>query len=454
MEFKFRDGENRSFTTLSPQQRPLTNVPSVSGHGHPLRGGFPSPGGFPGSGGFRSIIPSSPRVYPTSVPINAEEAIRREMVREQIRRELEKEEIRREILAGEMAWRRDLEEEVRRELASERALRMPMQRMEGVAFGEGVFSLSMNPRMRLNNPDHSINISGGPQPQLAPKVDITQFNKQMPNETLTNQDKVIKLAKPNADLLSLKCKEVLDVNVGSAKRKLVTPFPGDDNHAGSSLQKKPKKEWSCALCQIVATSEKGLNDHLQGKKHKVKAASLTTKKMGLDARQDGETLGSGISPVDKDKDKVELSALCQVVATSEKDLNDHLQGKKHKVKAASLTTQKMGLDARQDGETLGSGISPEDKGKVELIKMDLAVQKSHDSGGIDTENEATTEKEVLKTKALTTRKKFEFLCAYCQVRTQSEVVMESHKSGKKHLANITKLNPNNSAGASAATNPE
>jgi len=88
-------------------------------------------------------------------------------------------------------------------------------------------------------------------------------------------------AKPNADLLSLKCKEVLDVNHGGAKRKLV---PGDDNHAGSSSQKKPKKEWSCALCQIVATSEKGLTDHLQGKKHKVKAASLTTKKMGKNTK--------------------------------------------------------------------------------------------------------------------------------------------------------------------------
>jgi len=113
------------------------------------------------------------------------------MVREQIRRELEKEEIRREILAREMAWRRDLEEEVRREMASERALRMPMHRMEGVTFGERVFSYSMNPGMRLNNPDHNNNIFGGPQPQLAPKVDITQFNKQIPDET--NQDKIIKL---------------------------------------------------------------------------------------------------------------------------------------------------------------------------------------------------------------------------------------------------------------------
>jgi len=67
---------------------------------------------------------------------------------------------------------------------------------------------------------------------------------------------------------------------------------------------------------------------------------------GLDARQDGETLGSGISPADKDKGKVELSALCQIVATGEKGLNDHLQGKNHNVKAVSLTTQKMGRSTK------------------------------------------------------------------------------------------------------------
>lgn len=117
------------------------------------------------------------------------------MVREQIRREMEKEEIRREILAGEMAWRRELEEEVRRELASERALRMPMHRIEGVTFGERV-SLSMNPdkrmnpELRLNSPVNSDNICGGPQPQLLPKVDITPFYKQMPNESLINKNKI------------------------------------------------------------------------------------------------------------------------------------------------------------------------------------------------------------------------------------------------------------------------
>ncbi|CAJ1944850.1 unnamed protein product [Sphenostylis stenocarpa] len=356
-------------------------------------------------GGFPGMI-SAPRVFPAAVPMNAEEALRREMEREQIRREVEKEEIRREILANEMARRRELEEEVRRELAAERALRMPMHRFEGTTFREGV-SLSMNPRMRLNSPVENSNLSGGPQPQFSPEVDITQLYKQTqnqtqtPNQTQTKEDKVIKLAKPNiAALCAAKCTEVVDVDLGDgkrkevlnvdfdgAKRKAVTSFPIDNQLLGSSLQKKPKKEWSCALCQVCATSEKGLNDHLQGKKHNVKCRKMVV-----------------------------------------------------------VTMTSSGLDARQDSETFKSGISPGDKGTLELRKEEQpAVQKSQDLGGIDNEKETTTEKEVQETNALATRKKFKFYCAFCEVQTFSETVMQSHKNGKKHLATMKKFNSNNGA---------
>ncbi|XP_014508415.1 uncharacterized protein LOC106767960 isoform X2 [Vigna radiata var. radiata] len=379
MEFKFRHGENRSTSTLLPQQRTLAlpTVPLVSGH--PLRGGFPG------------IIPTT-RMYPTSVPISPEEVIRREMEREQIRREMEKDEIRREILANEMARRMELEEEVRRELMSERALKMPIHRMEGINYG----SLSMIPGRRLHNSVHNSNIFGGPQPQLAPhKVDITQFYKQTPNETLTNEPNFV-LSGPKCKevfgnvLSGVKHKEVLDVN--AVKRKLEASFRVDDKHSESSLEKKTKKDWSCALCHIVTTSEKGLNDHLQGKKHKMKEASRTPT---------------------------------------------------------------IGLVRRQDGEKLQSGMKPAYKGKLEPLKMDLVVQKTQDLGDTDNENESTTEEKVQKTKALTTRKKFNFYCAFCQVRTHSEIIMQNHKNGKKHLANIKKHNPNSSVDAvCAAENSE
>ncbi|RZC25935.1 hypothetical protein D0Y65_004565 [Glycine soja] len=86
-----------------------------------------------------------------------------------------------------------------------------------------------------------------------------------------------------------------DVDPYGAKRKAGKPPTIDDNHhSGFSVEKKPKREWSCGLCQITTTNEKGLNNHLEGKKHKAKA-SLRTKKIGLDARLDGQKLQRGIT---------------------------------------------------------------------------------------------------------------------------------------------------------------
>lgn len=211
----------------------------------------------------------------------------------------------------------------------------------------------------------------------------------------------------------MKHKEVLDVN--AVKRKLEASFRVDDKHSESSLEKKTKKDWSCALCHIVTTSEKGLNDHLQGKKHKMKEASRTP------------TIGKN------------------TITTLSLKKSNHCV-KSNKV----IVTMNSGLVRRQDGEKLQSGMKPAYKGKLEPLKMDLVVQKTQDLGDTDNENESTTEEKVQKTKALTTRKKFNFYCAFCQVRTHSEIIMQNHKNGKKHLANIKKHNPNSSVDAVCA----
>ncbi|KAH1204193.1 hypothetical protein GmHk_17G050221 [Glycine max] len=67
------------------------------------------------------------KVLPLTAPINTEEAFQRE---------LEKEETKREIIASEIALAcgPELEEEVRKKIASNRALGIPMQRSKGNSF--------------------------------------------------------------------------------------------------------------------------------------------------------------------------------------------------------------------------------------------------------------------------------------------------------------------------------
>ncbi|KAL2946846.1 hypothetical protein AAZX31_20G039000 [Glycine max] len=59
----------------------------------------------------------------------------------------------------------------------------------------------------------------------------------------------------------------LDADDYGAKRKAITPPVVDESE---SMEKKPKQEWSCSLCQITASREKQLNGHRQGKKYKAK----------------------------------------------------------------------------------------------------------------------------------------------------------------------------------------
>ncbi|KAL2338531.1 hypothetical protein Fmac_012977 [Flemingia macrophylla] len=149
--------------------------------------------------------------------------LRQELEKQKIRRELEKEEIRRQIIAVEIERRRELEEEVKREM-------------------------QLVPHRPYTTP---LNIFSGPKPQL------------FTHTHLPNKDKVIILPRPK-------------VVVQGAKRP--KPSAGDEGEPSPlNLQKKPKHQWNCALCQISTTCEKGLNDHFRGRKHRAKESSLNPK---------------------------------------------------------------------------------------------------------------------------------------------------------------------------------
>ncbi|KAK9187246.1 hypothetical protein WN944_018638 [Citrus x changshan-huyou] len=68
-----------------------------------------------------------------------------------------------------------------------------------------------------------------------------------------------------------------DTSVCGSKQKAATP-PAGSGELPSTNSSKPK-EWSCALCQVTATTERGLDVHLQGKKHKAKEKLLRDLKM-------------------------------------------------------------------------------------------------------------------------------------------------------------------------------
>lgn len=70
--------------------------------------------------------------------------------------------------------------------------------------------------------------------------------------------------------LDKKAKPVGTVLTGAKRKAIITmqTAGGDTNLPAASMDKKARKEWTCDLCQISATSKNGLDQHLLGKKHK------------------------------------------------------------------------------------------------------------------------------------------------------------------------------------------
>ncbi|XP_057419609.1 uncharacterized protein LOC130713817 isoform X2 [Lotus japonicus] len=462
-EFKYRAIDKRP----QPQPPPLP-PPQQSAYPHSAATYF-SEGPLGGEGGYARMVP------PTM------------SVREEIERAVEKERIRREIITEEMARarRRELEEEVRRELG------IPMQRslvppppppqqrflvVERVKLAIEDMPVMPPPQprildlaeietaklpdqyrervnLRLNPKLNQVAIEDMPQPRF---MDITEI------KPANNHDEVIQLAKPNP-------------GVYDAKRKAAEPAV---NETQFGLMKKPKKAWRCELCGVSTTDERGLNMHLSGKKHKAKEAQRA-EKIGLDAKPDiqthhalveggmtqnnvdaveGETIITTTSGLDAKPDIQTHLITATLGFDAKPDIQTHhalvvggmTQNNVDAVEGETIISTTSGLDAKPDIQThlitatLGldakpdiqthhalvvGGMTQNNVDAVEGAKEEQAVQKSQ-SMGVSEIKEVST-KEAGKTNAFVGRKR-KFWCDICGISTLSQGVMENHKRGRKH----------------------
>jgi len=174
-----------------------------------------------------------------------------------------------------------------------------------------------------------------------------------------------------------------DHNVSGVKRKAATELP-----------RPVKKEWSCSLCHVSASSQKTLNVHLKGKKHKAKeallanykatskktnASSSTEKEVDVPLNQAKDTSAKNPTKntdteVKKQQNKwsnAVLCDLCKVKCNSPAMLDYHLKGKKHK---AQLESKK--------GDVVGT---------AEVVK-EVTDQKEQEEAKAEDNTEATDHK--------------------------------------------------------------
>jgi hypothetical protein len=93
--------------------------------------------------------------------------------------------------------------------------------------------------------------------------------------------------------------------------------------------KKPKKPWSCAICQVeTPDTEQNIKMHCAGKRHKSNVAFLESRNKTIS--QKVETTAESSSCAEQKTSSITWScSTCQANGTSEADLKEHLSGEKH-----------------------------------------------------------------------------------------------------------------------------
>ena len=210
-----------------------------------------------------------------------------------------------------------------------------------------------------------------------------------------------------------------------AKRK--TPPPaGELPLPLISLKKKPNEEWSCAICQVSVTSEKGLTEHIQGRKHKVNEARLKAQRM----EKYSHTNTTKLPKKPRQHGKV-AEMLVTTGLGSETETEEKLPQLRKNVDSSD---QKL-----EDREKLKNK-----KDKL-LIKREKKAERSRKKLNSLVQKHGPTVDKVETTPELGKKKKYEFWCQICLVGAHSEVVMETHIKGRRHIARLLELDKKNAA---------
>ncbi|XP_068343609.1 uncharacterized protein [Pyrus communis] len=327
---------------------------------------------------------------------------------EMIERQLEKEMIREEIIASEIARRRALEVEVRRELMLEREIAMRRPAGEGLGFDEDRFgAMRFDHRVRHPFDDDRFGFLASHAPATFDSFTWRQQPEPLTNGfkshpasppalDLNNKDKLIKLAKPDPNLSGVKRKTPPTVSASE-----LPPF---------GLKKKPKEEWSCALCHVSATSEKGLIHHINGKKHQAKEARLRAQKPSSSNAQSSKKAANFSEPK-----KTNGNRSTELRAKQVRKSLDHNE-------TSDVSNQTM-----QE-----QGTSKKEKEEPPMLKDQCGeVLKNKDEvkmvGGVERKEDVKKQKT------------FKFWCESCKIGAYNPKVWSSHISGKKHIARSQEL---------------
>ncbi|KAK9130347.1 hypothetical protein Sjap_010834 [Stephania japonica] len=334
-----------------------------------------------------------------------------------IQRQIEKERIRQEIIAAEIIRRRELEMEVRRELAMERE--MALRRGDrggcsrGLSLGMWPQDTARFPALLGRNRDDIVSDERTAVP--SGNIEVGSLNRlpfQRPEAPKVGDNgkgppgQVMFVAKPTSG------------NFIGTKRKLAAIGASELNPV--IAKKKAAKDWNCALCKVSATSEQGLKEHLEGRKHRAREADMGVKKITEKQPKEPTSLDNkperaDQKPSKKQEPNVKVTKKnqrvpekrkkfrywcedCKVGTHSQKVMAGHLKGKKHqgrvqaqKRSGGSVSSTSVLADDKREKEDDLEERNEEDAANVDgADNMDEAEEK----GEVDDTEEAEEKREI------------------------------------------------------------
>ncbi|KAL7237514.1 hypothetical protein ACSBR2_003753 [Camellia fascicularis] len=339
-------------------------------------------------------------------------------VREAIQRELEKQRIREEIVAGEIARKRLLEAEVRREMLMEREMALRgAERFSLFSGSAAVSAMQFEPRLSLLHQSDGRSLEERLALSLEDRLGYQARRGNGGFGTFSFQHN----AEPKISEVKTPSEGKPEESFSGAKRKAVTPpvSGASELPSISGSNKKLKEEWSCALCHVSATSEQGLNEHLQGRKHKAREA-------GLRALRTGKNYAIGLFPKKSSKSAI------QIIETIDNKISELLPVNK----AGEKLLQK---------KSKAEDVKQSNKLALQVINKDANASSNHKSGKFSGQK---------MQKSGDHKKKFKFWCEMCKIGAHSEKVMNDHRKGKKHVVRLQELNKNAAAQTEKAPEKE
>ncbi|RLN03408.1 uncharacterized protein C2845_PM13G25860 [Panicum miliaceum] len=258
----------------------------------------------------------------------------------------------------------------------------------------------------------------------------------------------------NASLPVAAHDEVRANGLGASPAKRKSP----DHAAASTVSaatssKKQKITLTCMVCDISTNSEKGMQDHLNGKVHKRKATALLKLPKPL-TEPEPETGEEAVLVPSGDYTPTKLTMLTNAGALNEvMQMDGYLLCEVCNVRTADRVTMMCHLEGSKHiskSQKYGQASSkPPDEAAKKVVKG-VSVPEAP-IAGVGSADPETLVLELHGVPHTVRRSKGLLLCELCNVRTPSMNGMQNHLSGKKHK---NKANASSDVSANVSTGGE